>query len=292
MISKGNNETARPEPEIIESFVAGRSPGPEHQCEDLLVAVPGYIAVIDGVTNPSGGTYNGRTAGRFAAEAIAGGIRQLDSNTDCFSAAQKLTAYLRAAVGRADRNNPGPDTPSAVIAMFSAAKRQVWRIGDCHIAIGSRMHMGGKKIDRACAEVRSIYLRAYLLAGSTVEQLQQHDPGRELIQPVFDRQRVFRNTATTLGYGAVDGSDIPCQHIECFEVPPERTEVVLTTDGYLNPATTLAQAERQLRQALDEDPLLIGANKEIKGLVPGNSSFDDRAYIRFAVSGTLPALSI
>jgi len=265
--------------EIIESFVEGKSPAPEYQCEDILVVVPDFVAVIDGVTNNTGGTYNGRQPGRFAAETIAAGISNLPRTVDCFVAARELSACLQTALAHAEQDSPGQDPPSATAVIFSAGKRQVWRVGDSHLAINGRAYMGSKEIDRVVAAARSVYLNACLLEGSTVGHLQQHDPSREMLHPIFVKQYLFRNKPVALGYGAFDGSPVPRKYIEFFEVPAGRAEIVLASDGYLTPALTLAQAERHLRQVL-----LIGPNQETKGMIPGNLSYDDRAYIRIATT--------
>ena len=51
---------------IIESKTEGKSPG--RLSEDILVIMPDFIAVIDGVTPKSNFTYEGKSTGRLAAE--------------------------------------------------------------------------------------------------------------------------------------------------------------------------------------------------------------------------------
>jgi len=46
-------------------------------------------------------------------------------------------------------------------------------------------------------------------------------------------------------------------------------------------AETLQESESLLAKHLTDDPLNIGQFKATKGLLKGNRSFDDRAYIRF-----------
>ena len=106
-----------------------------------------------------------------------------------------------------------------------------------------------------------------MLNGASVDELLRDDPGRKLIRPIVEGQHAFRNLASSspLAFGAIDGH-----------------EVVLVTDGYFTPAPSLAAAERQLREVLATDPLLIGEFASTKGWVPGSDSYDDRAYVRFA----------
>jgi len=270
--------------EIVENNLEPKIATPGYLCEDMLVSTPGFIAVIDGVTNVTGGTYNGLSGGRFAAEAVAQGVQQLPASADCFAVVRALSDHLKACLDAAAIEDTGQDPPSAGIVIFSAAKRQVWRVGDLHLAVNGRIVRGGKEIDRVCAAARAAYLQACLREGQTVQQLQEDDPGRALIRPIITKQHVFRNKMAALGYGAIDGSDVPRKYMESFDVPDGPAEVVLASDGYFAPAPTLVQAERNLRSALEEDPLLIGAYKSTKGLVPGSQSYDDRLYVRIIIN--------
>jgi hypothetical protein len=65
-------------------------------------------------------------------------------------------------------------------------------------------------------------------------------------------------------------------------VPDGVREVVITTDGYPEPAPTLAEAERLLAERLARDPLMLEP-PETKGKRPAANSFDDRAYLRVAL---------
>jgi hypothetical protein len=123
-----------------------------------------------------------------------------------------------------------------------------------------------------------------LLNGASVDELLRDDPGRKLIRPIVEGQHAFRNLASSspLAFGAIDGHEVPERFIECCPVPDGPAEVVLVTDGYFTPAPSLAAAERQLREVLATDPLLIGEFASTKGWVPGSDSYDDRAYVRFA----------
>ena len=60
---------------IIESKTEGKSPG--RLSEDILVIMPDFIAVIDGVTPKSNFTYEGKSTGRLAAELAGQAVREL-----------------------------------------------------------------------------------------------------------------------------------------------------------------------------------------------------------------------
>jgi glycerophosphoryl diester phosphodiesterase len=57
-------------------------------------------------------------------------------------------------------------------------------------------------------------------------------------------------------------------------------EIVLATDGYPFLKPTLAESEAALRELLRKDPMLVTLYQATKGIMQGNCSFDDRAYLR------------
>ena len=102
--------------------------------------------------------------------------------------------------------------------------------------------------------------------------------------------RMFKNKnvefsipfATELQYSfpVFDGTPIDPTKVKVFTVPAG-TEVILASDGYPEVFPTLAQSETHLHRLLDSDPMCMHENISTKGIIPGNLSFDDRAYIRF-----------
>ena len=58
---------------------------------------------------------------------------------------------------------------------------------------------------------------------------------------------------------------------------------VLASDGYPFLHPTLKESEAALARQLADDPQNISSFVATKGLVEGNNSFDDRAYIRLTV---------
>lgn len=58
---------------------------------------------------------------------------------------------------------------------------------------------------------------------------------------------------------------------------------MLASDGYPKLMPTLNESEAELQRLLEEDPLCIYENIATKGLNEGQTSFDDRSYIRFRI---------
>lgn len=265
----------------IERFVRGKRADPG-ACEDAIVVTADFAAVIDGATDKTDREFRGRCGGRFAADTLAEGFAELPADVDLHGCVTALTARLRHALEetttRIDIN--ADDGPSAVFVAYSAHRGEVWRVGDASWRIGSQVFHGEKKIDLVTAATRVALLRALVDDGERIEDLARNDPGRQMILPLLRHQYRFRNgTDEPYAYGSIDGRDVPERFLECWSVPPGK-ELVLASDGYPVVCESLAQAETYLARDLAHDPLRIVRHWETKGLLPGNESFDDRAYLR------------
>ena len=84
-------------------------------------------------------------------------------------------------------------------------------------------------------------------------------------------------------YAVIDGFPIPQQHVRVITLDFQPWEIVMATDGYPFLKPTLAASEERLAWQREHDPLNIGDFKTTKAFLPGNSSFDDRSYIRFSI---------
>ena len=171
----------------------------------------------------------------------------------------------------------------AVIILYSCEKREVWAFGDCQCLIGDTLHCHTKEIDSLLTEIRCLYNRAELILGGSEDDLARHDPGRACILPLLRRQFQLANQDRPYGYDVLDGFPIHSHHVSVYPVPP-RTQVVLSSDGYPVLKGTLAESEEALEELLQKDPQCLRENRGTKGLVKGNQSFDDRAYVRFVAA--------
>jgi hypothetical protein len=263
---------------LLEQFVLGKL-GDAELCEDVLVATDDFVAVIDGTTDRTGWTYAGRLGGRAAADVCAAAIRALPADATAVDAVLEANRGFRAFADQ------GPDDgPSAAMTVYSAARREVWSVGD--VAYGwSGMSPRDfvKAIDRASSELRAATLQTYLNQGASVDELRADDPAREVIQPFLDRQYLLRNATSAWSYGALDGRPVPAQHLEIVAVPVDVAELVIATDGYPHIRPTLAEAEAELARLLAIDPLCMRELIGPKPVQPGALSFDDRAYTRIAL---------
>jgi glycerophosphoryl diester phosphodiesterase len=130
--------------------------------------------------------------------------------------------------------------------------------------------------------VRALILESEILRGATIEELSKTDRGRQIIWPLLERQTIFQNnlSAGEYWYPAVDGFPIPTKGILVKKIPERVTSIVLATDGYPMLGRNLRESENALKELLGRDPLLFREYKNSKGVLSGNVSFDDRAFVR------------
>ncbi|GAA2064887.1 hypothetical protein GCM10009839_90550 [Catenulispora yoronensis] len=242
-----------------------------------------FAAVVDGATDKSGRRYDGLTGGRLAMLVLCDAVAELRAEVGVAEAVAALTAAL---ADRLPEDLP-LERPSASITIYSAARRELWQVGDVGFWFpGNTMPPANKQVDAVNVAIRTAILRAELLLGRTVAELAADDPGRAAALPLLRRQAVFANNeaAGDLAFGSLDGRPVPPALIRVIPVPAEVSEVVLASDGYPAVLPTLAESEAHLRGLLEADPLCIGPLAATKGLEPGALGYDDRAYLRMDVS--------
>ncbi|MCR9129746.1 MAG: hypothetical protein NXI12_09500 [Alphaproteobacteria bacterium] len=258
---------------VLEQVLRSKT-GDDGGGEDRLLVTDSFAAVIDGATAKEAGS-GGPSPGALAADAVLEAVTRLDAGCDRTTAIRSLDAAVAAIQDQA------VERPTAVCALYSAARREVWRVGDVGVRIGQRAFPARKHVDDVAAAFRSALLQAELLNGADRDDLAAHDPGRAAILGLLRQQGAFANRAEAGAYcyAVLDGTGRAAEFAETFQAEPG-DEVVLATDGYLSPAATLAAAETELKDSLAEDPLRIRNHAATKGVRPGSTSFDDRAYLR------------
>lgn len=163
-------------------------------------------------------------------------------------------------------------TASAIV--YSRRHDEIWMVGDCQCLVDGVLHDNPKPYEAEIAKRRAQRIRELLDKGRSISDLQQRDEGREFILP--DLIASCRNQNKT--YAVIDGFDIPLDKVK---VAKGGHEMVLASDGYPHLCPTLSESEAALSKLLAEDPLCISLHPATKGLMKGQKSFDDRAYIRF-----------
>ncbi len=269
--------------EILEKFVCGKHN--DDDCEDGIVVTDDYVAVVDGSTSKTDFTFEGKKPGRMAMELVCEAIRNMPGDFIDYQAIGFITDWIHdfyAKHGLLDHMEKNPlDRFAASAAIVSISRKQLWMIGDCQAIVDDRKVLNEHPADATMAEARAAYIETALQSGKTVEQLMEHDEGREFIMPFLRRQVVLRNNSESpLGYSAFDGFAVAMNKTR-FEPLVVARLVVLASDGYPDLQLFLDSSEKFLKYKLEKDPLCIRDFKATKGLKPGNKSFDDRCYVSF-----------
>ena len=256
---------------IIETKIVGKKS--LESCEDGIVCTDDFVAVIDGSTSKTPTHLSpAMKNGRFAMTLISEYIRQelkAEASVDDFC--QGVTAYIYNKVyvplDIASRLRSHPEerlTASAIV--YSRARQEVWMVGDCQAIIDGKLYENGKPYEQEVAEKRAALVRQGV---SPAEARQAIVP--QLVQAMLDGQNKT--------YAVIDGFPI---YREGVKVVNEKShEVILASDGYPFLKPTLEESETALANQLAHDPQNIDTFIATKGLVDGNVSFDDRAYVRF-----------
>lgn len=270
---------------VEECFLKGKhSPATN---EDGIIVTPDFVAVVDGATSKSDFTLEGKTSGRLAMELAAEAIRSFPADITAEQAVGRITDRIHSfyvehgLLEGLDAQPAKRFTANGVI--YSAARGEVWQVGDCQCIIGALYSQNEKEIDAIMSSARAAFNEAALAGGSTVEDLAAHDVGRDFIYPFLQRQAVLQNNPDRqqrYSFPVFDGFPVRMEQVNIFPVGSNVKELILSSDGYPKLFPTLSESEAYLANILEQDPLCMRLYKSTKGVKKGNCSFDDRAYIR------------
>ena len=283
-----SSEPNVPEYVIIEQALIAKN-GNEETCEDALYIGPHFVAVIDGATSKTERRWNGKTGGRIAAEVMKAAFDYIPSNATARQAVDIFTASIQALYKQHDATEVVQSKPveRAIVCFvaISFERKEIWFVGDCQCLLNQKLVQYIKEIDTITENARSMFLEAEIAQGKSIEELCQHDTGREFILPLLERQMVFQNNHLSGQYWfpVVDGFDVPDEGIHVLLLADDIDMVVLSSDGYPYLKDSLDASEQALQDVLRDDPLLFRTYKTTKGLQDGNVSFDDRAYVKIAL---------
>lgn len=262
---------------IIEKFIKGKA-ADQTLCEDRLLVTEGFVAVVDGVTSKSSQTFNGRSGGIAAAEAVCDEI----CNFPCDITVENATRRLTRAVASLYENGEEKGCAAAGVIILSLSRNEIWSIGDCQCIINGEKHLHEKEIDILLSQKRAEVLKKAIESGVTEDELLRNDIGREAILPTLKVQHRYANTVGELGFAVINGTPVPQELIVTYKVK-KRDTIILASDGYPFLCDTLYESERLLEKELSENPLCYKNYKSTKGIKEGNLSFDDRTYIKIEI---------
>jgi len=274
---------------VEEQSLIGKT-GNLDECEDALFLGEHFIAVIDGATSKTERRWLGQTGGRYGAQIVAQAFNTLPQDATARQAVDHLTQMIRQVYEQEQVLAVVASQPvQRMIVCFAALslfRRELWLVGDCQALLNSTHVTNEKEIDAVLANARSLFLETEVQLGKTIEELLLDDTGRAYILPLLQRQMLFQNKPNGGPYwfAVIDGFVVPDSGIKVVPLPLDTETIVLASDGYPILKESLNASEQALHTLLKSDPLLFREYKATKGMTTGNSSFDDRTYVKLRVT--------
>lgn len=255
---------------ITEQFICGKHTAAD--CEDGIVITNDFAAVIDGSTSKTPKRLDPYMKnGRFAMLLISENIKQMPADYTMNDFCRGITLRIAeeyAKRGIAEDMAKHPEerlTASAII--YSNSRKEVWMVGDCQAIIDGEHYDNSKPYEQEIAMQRATLIKNGM---SPKEARRAIEP--QLIKAMLEGQN--------RQYAVIDGTPI---YIPGTRIVTASHCVVLASDGYPTLLPTLHESEEALAQHLTDDPQNITDFIATKGLVEGNVSFDDRAYIKLTI---------
>jgi len=277
----------------VSEFIAAKDGNPQN-CEDAIIVTASFACVVDGATSKTKRMWEGKTGGQKAAQIICETLDSIPKNKVVNKV--ELFGLFTEKIGELYRRHDDLyetvkknswERMIASVVVYSKQHRQVWMVGDCQCLIDGKLFPNPKEVDRVLAETRAFVLELEILKdrdtteAEKITELRWNDPGRAFIYPLLAEQSYFQNSPepNAYSYGVIDGFPLNERYIKTIDVG-NAEYIVLASDGYPQLFPTLEETEANLKSLLAEDPLCFRRLKSTKGVLPGNDSYDDRAYLK------------
>lgn len=255
---------------ITEQFICGKHTAAD--CEDGIVITNDFAAVIDGSTSKTPKRLDpSMKNGRFAMLLISEYIKQMPAdytmNNFCRGITLRIAEeYAKRGIAEDMAKHPEERLTASVI-IYSNSRKEVWMVGDCQAIIDGEHYDNSKPYEQEIAMQRATLIKNGM---SPKEARCAIEP--QLIKAMLEGQN--------RQYAVIDGTPI---YMPDTRIVTASHCVVLASDGYPTLLPTLHESEEALAQHLTDDPQNITDFIATKGLVEGNVSFDDRAYIKLTI---------
>lgn len=295
-----HNTSIAPTAQTVERFLKSKS-GSADGGGDRIVAGSRYIGVVDAATDKSGLKWslnNREVSGEYAlAEVLS---RALNTSSDdievVLERVQREMSILAESLGV--NLTEGAASPLASFVLLDITRGDLVVLGDCAYGFvnGDQVNAtyNSKRVDELASETRALAYLAWTASGGASNK--NEDPGRAAILDDLREatrlanadmnsfrpdEKLYGHDMSSLVYPVFD-IIIP-RAVSRVQIPTNINEVILASDGYPRIFKSLEETENYLKRSLQEDPLRIGEHPSTKGLVAGQESFDDRAYIRVSI---------
>lgn len=264
---------------VIEQNIIGKHN--QTDCEDGIVVTDDFIAVIDGSTSKTAMRMNpDMKNGKFCMTVISDYIRQMAPDISLDDFCKEITRVIHNIYPKDDSkllNHPEERLCASAI-IYSNKREEIWMIGDCQCIVNGTHYNNGKPSEKIISSKRAEIFSEQLMLHSdmVVDGHITHDYARDAVLPALIASMQDENKT----YAVIDGFPICREGVKV--ISDVKGNVVFASDGYPFLCSTLEKSEKKLKKQLDNDPFCINTFKATKGLMKGNVSFDDRAYIRFS----------
>lgn len=269
--------------DIKEKFIEGKRPD-QLKCEDGLFINENFVAVIDGVTSKGKQNWqNGMSSGCYAKEVIKKSLETMPREASMEQFFETVNTALYNAYISEVENDFAIEWLRACMVVYSDHHSQIWSVGDCQCMINGKLFCKESKVDDIMASLRSFIIHSELKKGRTEADIAKDDIGRDRILQFVRQQNIFENDFDSpFGYAVLNGHGFDKRSCVSYDVIRGDT-VVLSSDGYPVLCSSLEESERKLSYLLENDPLCYKEYLCTKGIADGNSSFDDRSYVKFVI---------
>ena len=255
---------------ITEHFICGKHTAAD--CEDGIVITNDFAAVIDGSTSKTPKRLDpSMKNGRFAMLLISEYIKQMPAgytmNDFCRGITLRIAEeYAKRGIAEDMAKHPEERLTASVI-IYSNSRKEVWMVGDCQAIIDGEHYDNSKPYEQEIAMQRATLIKNGMSPKEARRAIEA-----QLIKAMLEGQN--------RQYAVIDGTPI---YMPGTRIVTASHCVVLASDGYPTLLPTLHKSEEALAQHLTDDPQNITDFIATKGLVEGNVSFDDRAYIKLTI---------
>ena len=258
--------------------------GEEMGNHDALVINGNYIAVFDAAQARGWRAWDGWPAGVFARKIMVSTLENLVGDLEAEEVVRTLEETLQKETARCMEKMEDSQVyayPQSRVLIYSAAKHEIWRLGDSPFCIDGELHYQRSEAYELAAEKRAEVMERFLANDrSDLRDLINTDYGRSSAMDIIvEEERRVDGVEILSGRADVD-MDVLLSHLEIYPVATD-SEVILASDGYPRILPTLAESEDWLAAERARDPLFIHDYKSLCGAMDEHTGYDDRTYVRF-----------
>lgn len=258
--------------------------GDERGNHDGLVINDNFIAVVDAYQARGYRGWNGRPAGIFAKEIICKKLGEIDADAEAADVYRTLGQELQARTAEAIEAMSDSQVyayPMARVLVYSAARRQIWRLGDSPFVVDGELNFTRSEAMEAMIAQRCEVTEKFLANDRTdLKDMVNNDYGRtSIMEQLVEEERRVDGVECLSGRPDVD-YDVLLGNVEVFQLEPGQ-EVILASDGYPRLLGTIEDSEEWLAAERARDPLFVHDYKSIRTAKDEEAGYDDRTYVRF-----------